>query len=600
MGLFDILKKAKSEKCDACHRTIKENAHILNNKKYCQECYNIKKAFTNNNVDQAPTKEEFEFFIKDVYFKQNRGVVLDGIILSGQIKANNEIFANGKSFLVRGLKTKNGVVDLAKASDENVALLLDEKLSADDFKAGDIVTANRSEEPSSKSNTFVCDVCGKELNIKYLHTKNTCSNCITSKEKTPPAPSTNNKKAEFCLGSFNFSDNDRQPIKALAIQYLPADYDSADGQLQILEYLSSVMSIDVVKIKTEFSWNALKSASDEMKKEKLTAALVETVLAVNQTLAFLNPDFLRNQVSGASSESLFKAWLTLDYYSSVLKPEYTLNIQHFRDYIHSNLLKISQDNGGLPIKIDGTSILFNSKYYETWKKARIINPSFEVNAAIALTEKEPSIYFYEDGIKTKEYVLQTKEDENFSGKYFLISVRFSIHGNPGAPVVQIDGFISDTPENRPISLSDIGYRMEVHFLLCGGEISKQRYEMNRGQDLPMKALKYQGYTTPSNIRLIGVCPDCGKSFCFHGYSFYMAQSDIAYSDDGLDCCEIQAYDIDKNTWTYEVDGKTFRYFNSFNCPHCGTPYIDYKKHPENKVFGVSGCVLLGKNHYQYK
>ena len=97
-----------------------------------------------------------------------------------------------------------------------------------------------------------------------------------------------------------------------------------------------------------------------------------------------------------------------------------------------------------------------------------------------------------------------------------------------------------------------------------------------------------------------VCPDCGKSFCFHGYAFYMMQSDVAYSDDGLDCCEIQAYDIDKDTWTYETEGKVFRYYNSFNCPHCGTPYIDYKKHPENKVFGVSGCVLLGKKHYQAK
>ena len=90
--------------------------------------------------------------------------------------------------------------------------------------------------------------------------------------------------------------------------------------------------------------------------------------------------------------------------------------------------------------------------------------------------------------------------------------------------------------------------MAFSMVACGGEEGKQRYEMNRGQDLPMKALKYQGYTTPSNIRLIGVCPDCGKSFCFHGYAFYMAQSDVAYSDDGLDCCEIQAYDIDKDVY----------------------------------------------------
>lgn len=113
----------------------------------------------------------------------------------------------------------------------------------------------------------------------------------------------------------------------------------------------------------------------------------------------------------------------------------------------------------------------------------------------------------------------------------------------------------------------------------------------------MKALKYPGYTTPSNVRLVGICPDCGKSFCFHGYACYMMQCDAAYSDDGLDCCQISDFNIDKDNWTYEADGKTFRYYNSFCCPHCGAPYIDYRKFPEQKVFGVSACVHLGRKVY---
>ena len=47
----------------------------------------------------------------------------------------------------------------------------------------------------------------------------------------------------------------------------------------------------------------------------------------------------------------------------------------------------------------------------------------------------------------------------------------------------------------------------------------------------------------------------------------------------------------------EEDGKTFRYYNSFCCPHCGAPYIDYKKNPGMKQFGVSGCVHLGRKAY---
>lgn len=139
--------------------------------------------------------------------------------------------------------------------------------------------------------------------------------------------------------------------------------------------------------------------------------------------------------------------------------------------------------------------------------------------------------------------------------------------------------------------------MEGHFLACGGGTAHLYYKKMRGMDLPAKGLKYPGYTTPSNVRMVGICPDCGKSFCFHAYSLYMGQCDAAYSDDGLDCCSISSQGFDKDNWTYQTDGKTFRYYNSFCCPHCGTPYIDYRKFPENKRFGVSGCVHIGRELY---
>ena len=151
-----------------------------------------------------------------------------------------------------------------------------------------------------------------------------------------------------------------------------------------------------------------------------------------------------------------------------------------------------------------------------------------------------------------------------------------------------------------MSREDVGYRMEGHFLACGGADAVRRYEMNRGKDLPMKGLKYPGYTTPSNIRLVGICPDCQRSFTFHGYAFYMMQSDVAYSDDGLDVCVIDEYNIEKESWSYEVDGKRFRYYNSFCCPHCGSAYIDYRADPGQKVFGVSGCVHIGRTYYHKK
>lgn len=250
-----------------------------------------------------------------------------------------------------------------------------------------------------------------------------------------------------------------------------------------------------------------------------------------------------------------------------------------------------------PVTLDGTDIHINTRDFYAWKA---INPTvvqYEFRGTIALQQRNPVLHLYEDKVQTRQYCLQNKEDENFTGKYFQISVRLGILGIPPLPVAQIDGFVSDSPADTNMTHGCIGYRMEGHFLACGGEPGKRAYASTRGQDLVAKALKYPGYTTPANVRLLGICQDCGKSFVFHGYAFYMAQSDVAYSDDGQDCCQICAYSIDKDTWTYEEDGKIFRYYNSFCCPHCSAPYIDYKQHPERKVFGVSGCVHLGKTHY---
>lgn len=249
-----------------------------------------------------------------------------------------------------------------------------------------------------------------------------------------------------------------------------------------------------------------------------------------------------------------------------------------------------------PAEFEGTNIYVDSGSLMKWLTD---NPKtqYELQGALPLTEKEPIITLYEDEEKTREYRLQTEGEENFTGKYFLISLRMSLMGSLLIPVAQIDGFISDTPEDRKMTLDDVGYRMEGHFLKCGGENAEISYKATAGKDLPQKGLKYPGYTTPANVRLVGICPKCGKSFCFHGYSVYMGQCDAAYSDDGLDCCSISDPNIDKDSWTFEADGKTFRYYNSFCCPHCGMAYIDYSKFPENKVFGVSACVHLGRKLY---
>ena len=248
----------------------------------------------------------------------------------------------------------------------------------------------------------------------------------------------------------------------------------------------------------------------------------------------------------------------------------------------------------------GTSIYVNSNdFLKAWNTIYFPESVIRCDGVIPLAEKEPTLSLFDNGIKVREYTLQTEGNEDFSGKFFHFYVHIN-YNMPATPFAQIWGFVADSDIKREMRLDDPYYRMEYYFLSCGGEAGEQRHKMMRGQNLVMKGLDYPGAATPSTTRMIGNCPECGKSFCFHGYEFYKLGDDVAYSDDGLSCCTISiSSQIDKETWSYEVDGNTFRYYNSFNCPHCGTPYIDYKNHPKIKKLGVSGYVLLGRKYYKY-
>lgn len=330
--------------------------------------------------------------------------------------------------------------------------------------------------------------------------------------------------------------------------------------------------------------------------------IAEIAVKVDKLIQAANLEKAENDWNALSNDQLLDAFLLLDFYSYCMKSEATVHIRNAQERIglalQARLSQAAQKTAAdpVPVRLEGGNIHIDPAGFMLWLIKNGTSRMYEFRGAIPLTEKTPVISLYDGAKKTRDYCLQTEESEDFTGKYFHTSVRLGLHGDPSVPYAQIDGFVSDTPEERNMTLNDVGYRMEVYFFLSD-PVGELRYEVIRGEDLAAKALKYPGYTTPSNVRLIGICPDCGKSFAFHSYAFYMMQADVAYSDDGLDCCKIEAPDIDKDAWAYETDGKTFRYYNSFSCPHCGSPYINYNKYRQNKVFGVSGCVHIGRKVY---
>ena len=167
-----------------------------------------------------------------------------------------------------------------------------------------------------------------------------------SNEKTRAVNKNDNSEGKtaykaLSLSKFSFNDEARQKIRGAAIRYLPDDLSNHSAQLELLEMLSNVMEISVPKMKTEHAWKSVERIADDAteKEGRFNKALAETILAVDQTLGYLNPQFLIKKIQNAKVEELLKGWVVLDYYLYMMKPEYIMNIQHFRDYIHNAILE---------------------------------------------------------------------------------------------------------------------------------------------------------------------------------------------------------------------------------------------------------------------
>ena len=168
-------------------------------------------------------------------------------------------------------------------------------------------------------------------------------------------------------------------------------------------------------------------------------------------------------------------------------------------------------------------------------------------------------------------------------------------------IVLCEGYISDSAVSGKINEGDkIIYRFEKHYLEKKTKNSAvNAFKKNDGKDLDSKALHFPGFVTKSNVRCVGICQKCNKSFAFRMYSNRSEFSEPVYSDDGLDVYELKEELSDNASVNkiWKVQGKTFSYYNSFCCPHCGGAYIDYKRHNSMKRFGNIACVHLGHKLY---
>lgn len=140
MGLFDFFKKKSAEKCSECLRSIDGNALVLDNVKYCHECYIQKRALLQQTYARTAGNYNFEMMIEDVFLIRNHGVIVTGKIKRGTIHIHDTVTINGKSYTVTLIDVIPNQVEYAEEG-MNAGLHLSTS-DSDLFMRGDIVFAN--------------------------------------------------------------------------------------------------------------------------------------------------------------------------------------------------------------------------------------------------------------------------------------------------------------------------------------------------------------------------------------------------------------------------------------------------------------------------
>ena len=210
-----------------------------------------------------------------------------------------------------------------------------------------------------------------------------------------------------------------------------------------------------------------------------------------------------------------------------------------------------------------------------------------------MTIPTPEIKVYENQTLIHTFHIDTLQiNPNLTGQFFHSSIR--ILANSG---VMIDGIISKSNTNFP-QLTDKDYeaiRFQPFYL-------SDKNENNialKGKGLFERGLHFSGTITPTGVRNICVCDSCNLSFTIEHFHSGFSELQYFYSIDSKETLTVPYGSIENlptqlqaiiDNGTLEIienklpkpsnDVGSFRYYNSFKCPHCLTPYIDFEKHKE--------------------
>lgn len=153
MGFFG--KFTNTKKCAQCFQPIEGFVWELDNKNYCQECYNRKMAIIGQTGGRSPEEYDFEMVVEDVFLIRNHGVIVTGKIRRGVIHICDTVTINNRNYTVTAIDVIPNQVQYAKEG-MHAGLHLS-TMDASLFKRGDVVTSKRMPTGAAQATGEVLD-----------------------------------------------------------------------------------------------------------------------------------------------------------------------------------------------------------------------------------------------------------------------------------------------------------------------------------------------------------------------------------------------------------------------------------------------------------
>lgn len=305
--------------------------------------------------------EEHVFRIENFIYFKNNIVLIEGRVLKGEVKLGDSFVFLDKEYEIPCIQVYGSNV-LCADTGTKCSFVLPNKTTGSYrtiFKKGavKILKTNPyvSQTPQKQENkpifehtrsianeTFVCDGCGEEFNIKYRYRANLCEKCATQTQartfRSDIAPSAFEDVRSVC--KFFPSSNQLLKMRKLSAKYKPAVNDpfSYMGQKIIRDRLLPIVSITIDDMVQEHEWKKvaeLEGIAQEKARDKIMTELIETT---ERNIAAQKLKFAQKHIADANMETLLGAWYALDFYDHVFETGKHPYIIALRNYIHQEFI----------------------------------------------------------------------------------------------------------------------------------------------------------------------------------------------------------------------------------------------------------------------